>query len=373
MTEKLTIFDQTVDEWNKTRELRFAVNVFKFAPIPGNDLNFYDFRNQELNTIDFSGDVISCSSFRNTKLVYARFCETRLGGTGFEEADLTAADFSFAWCDGTGNSGGAGSPCASESTRFNSAILDRVIFHNTHLNGVDFSNASLFGTKFVTATLDNACFDNAILDRTVFNGVDLSTVRGLDSVIHNGPSYIDLETLIRSKGKLSERFLRGCGVPNQFIEYLPSLVSEGAIQYYSCFISHSSADEGFTRRLRADLRDNGVRCWYAPEDMKIGAKIRPAIDQSIRIHDKLLIVLSEHSLRSQWVEKEIETAFEKERKEGKVVLFPIRLDNAVMETDEAWAADIRRTRNIGDFSSWKDDDAYQRALKRLIESLKAAA
>jgi hypothetical protein len=38
------------------------------------------------------------------------------------------------------------------------------------------------------------------------------------------------------------------------------------------------------------------------------------------------------------------------------VLFPIRLDNGVMETDEAWAADIRRTRHIGDFSEWKNRD-----------------
>ena len=143
------------------------------------------------------------------------------------------------------------------------------------------------------------------------------------------------------------------------------------IQYYSCFISYSSTDEEFAKRLYVDLQDNGVRCWYAPEDMKIGAKIRPAIDQSIRIHDKLLIVLSENSIRSKWVEKEIETAFEKERKDDQVVLFPIRLDHTVMETNEAWAADIRRTRNIGDFSNWKDHDSYQKSLKRLLESLKA--
>jgi hypothetical protein len=53
------------------------------------------------------------------------------------------------------------------------------------------------------------------------------------------------------------------------------------------------------------------------------------------------------------------------------VLFPIRLDNAVMETDEAWAADIRRTRHIGDFSEWKNRDSYQKGFARLLRDLKA--
>jgi len=32
-----------------------------------------------------------------------------------------------------------------------------------------------------------------------------------------------------------------------------------------------------------------------------------------------------------------------------MVLLPIRIDNAVMNTMEAWESDIRRMRNIGDF------------------------
>jgi hypothetical protein len=68
--------------------------------------------------------------------------------------------------------------------------------------------------------------------------------------------------------------------------------------------------------------------------MKIGDRIRPKIDEAIRVHDKLLLTKS--SMKSAWVEKEVETAFEKER----TVLFPIRLDDAVMEAEEAWAADV---------------------------------
>jgi hypothetical protein len=44
-----------------------------------------------------------------------------------------------------------------------------------------------------------------------------------------------------------------------------------------------------------------------------------------------------------------------------------------MQTDEAWAADIRRTRHIGDFTRWKEQDAYQQAFQRLLRDLKAEA
>ena len=85
------------------------------------------------------------------------------------------------------------------------------------------------------------------------------------------------------------------------------------IEYYSCFISYSSKDEDFAKRLYADLQTEHVRCWFAPEDLKIGEKFRPRIDEAIRWYDKLLLVLSENSVNSPWVEKEVETAFEKER------------------------------------------------------------
>jgi len=112
---------------------------------------------------------------------------------------------------------------------------------------------------------------------------------------------------------------------------------------------------------------------FAPEDLEIGARIRTSIEESIRLHDKLLLVLSRHSLASQWVEQEVETALEKEREENCMVLFPIRLDKAIMDVKGTWPALIRNTRNIGDFTRWKEHDAYQKALERLLRDLKAEA
>jgi hypothetical protein len=105
--------------------------------------------------------------------------------------------------------------------------------------------------------------------------------------------------------------------------------------------------------------------------LKIGDKFRMRIDESIRIYDKLMVILSENSIRSPWVEDEVEAALEKEGKQSKLVLFPVRLDDAVMETDQAWAASLRRMRHIGDFRAWKDHDQYRKSFERLLRDLKA--
>jgi hypothetical protein len=72
------------------------------------------------------------------------------------------------------------------------------------------------------------------------------------------------------------------------------------------------------------------------------------------------------------VEIEVTTAFEEERTRKQIVLFPVRLDDAVMTPKEAWAAQLR-ARNIGDFRHWKDHDGYKKSFERVLRDLKRAA
>lgn len=107
-----------------------------------------------------------------------------------------------------------------------------------------------------------------------------------------------------------------------------------------------------------------------PHDMKTGDRIRPRIYEQIWFNDKLLLILSESSVASEWVEYEVETALARERKEKRDILFPIRLDDAVMESTTAWAAHIQDARHITDFTRWKEYDEYQKGLTRLLCDLK---
>ncbi len=140
--------------------------------------------------------------------------------------------------------------------------------------------------------------------------------------------------------------------------------------FYSCFLSYSHADGAFVEKLYDDLQAVGVDCFFAPKDMAIGARTRPALDEGIRKHDRLLLVLSESSIRSQWVQQEVETALAKERESAETVLFPVRIDDAVLEYKGDWPGLIKNTRNIGDFTRWQDPKAYRGNLERLLRDLR---
>jgi len=73
------------------------------------------------------------------------------------------------------------------------------------------------------------------------------------------------------------------------------------------------------------------------------------------------------------VESEVMAALEKEQQHNKTVLFPIKLDEAVMQTNLPWAANIRRTRHVGDFTKWKNHDNYWKAFSRLLTALQSEA
>jgi hypothetical protein len=334
--EHVEILKQGVEVWNKWREKNPNVRPdLRYIDLSLNELIDANLSNGDFFGANLYGGNFSRSDFRKATLNHVNFIRTDLTQVDFTGADLVRANCYF-------------------------ANLRRANLNSTNLGDVNLDRADLVQTNF----------SKARIRLTSFGGVNLSKSFGLDTVFHDAPSTIGIDTIILSQGNIPMPFLRGAGVPETFIEYARSLINN-PIEYYTCFISHSSSDQDFANRLHTDLQDNGVRCWFAPHDMRIGDRIRPHIDESIRLYDKLLLILSQHSVCSQWVEHEVETAIGKELESKPNVLFPIRLDNAVMESKTGWAAHIKLTRNIGDFTKWKYHNHYQKAFERLLRDLKA--
>jgi hypothetical protein len=284
-----------------------------------------------------------------------------LKGADLSNANLSRADLSNANLSGA-NLLGANLSGADLSN----ANLSRADLSNANLSGANLLGANLSGANLSGANLSGANLTGANLLETVFANVDLTSLIGLETCVHHGPSIIDHQTL-RSKS-LPLPFLRGVGLPDKFIDYLPSLLDQ-AIQHYSCFISYSAKDDDFAKRIHADLQNGGVRCWFAPHDMPIGAKTWDAIDEAIKLRDKLLLILSKNAIDSDWVEDEVQKAFAEERDRKQLILFPVRIDDAVIETSEPWARKLRDQRNIGDFRRWKDHDAYKDSFERVLRDL----
>lgn len=219
------------------------------------------------------------------------------------------------------------------------------------LRWADLSWANLGSVILRETNLVGSEFTRSQVGKTAIINCDLTRAVGLETIRHEAPTSLAIDTMYKSQGKIPEVFLRGAGVPETLVQYIPSLVGE-PWEYYSCFISYLSKDQDIADRLHADLQKNGVRCWLANEILKIGHKFRTEIDKAIKVYDKLLIILSDKSIASPWVEDEVESTIEKEgKKKGQTVLFAIKVDNSIHETDEAWANSIRRKRHIGNFTN----------------------
>src|SRR5438874_3620495 len=72
-----------------------------------------------------------------------------------------------------------------------------------------------------------------------------------------------------------------------------------------------------------------MRCWFAPESLQTGEKFKASIDNAIRRYEKFLVVLSKHALKSGWVQHELEVALQKEHHGKPSVIYPLRLDGAI--------------------------------------------
>src|ERR1035441_4726914 len=150
----------------------------------------------------------------------------------------------------------------------------------------------------------------------------------------------------------------------------PSLGGELERVFKSCFLSYSTKDAAFAERIYGDLIGNRVPCWFAPEDLDIGSPFRQSIYDAIRVSERLVLILSKDSVVSPWVETEVENAFEMERQSRKLMLFPLIIDDTAMDTDAAWAANIRQTRIMGDFRGWENEQVYSRGLTKVLRGLR---
>ena len=151
--------------------------------------------------------------------------------------------------------------------------------------GVDGWNRWRKENPDVRPDLSDANLLSADLNDTVFADVDLSELNGLETVRHNGPSSIGIDTIYKSRGQIPDIFLRGCGVPDIFIEYMRALTSK-PFEFYSCFISYAHADEAFATRLHDTLQGKGIRCWLDEEDAKLGVPVARNIEKGIQLTDK---------------------------------------------------------------------------------------
>lgn len=330
----------------------------------------------DLDDADLSGANLASANLTNSNLERSNLKGAVLNSAWLKGADLTEAVFSDSqMVDAFFHS------AIVTGAKFNNANLERASFFGSLLRFTELNNANLDYANFSYAVIQGGEYKKASLIKaefchTAWHDVDLSQLIGLEEIQHTGPSFIDINSLTRSKGDIPEAFLRGCGLSDEFISYIPSLFSGAAIDFYSCFISYSHEDKSFARRLHDALQGRGIRCWLDEHQILPGDNIYDRIDHGIRVWDKVLLCASRHSLTSGWVNDELKHAFAKEKQLFKergsevLSLIPLNLDGYLFSGWDHPNKNQVTERMAPDFTGWESDNAkFEQQLKRVVKAL----
>jgi uncharacterized protein YjbI with pentapeptide repeats len=416
-----------IAEWNTLRAAGEGIPALtgadlRGANVSGANLSEANLRGADLSWAELRGAILNEASLAEAKLTYAN-----LGGAGLSKADLVRANLREADLRGanlreaklcSANLRGANlseallveadllgadlrradlSSADLRGAKLVEAFLADAILRGANLRGVDLteailSRANLHGANLCMAALSwtyfagteiaEADFSEASCERTTLADVNLAGVNGLDSVKHGGPSTIGTDTLMRLRGTIPEKFLRGCGLPDALLSHRAILIgSKEPSSSHSCFISYTEEDQEFATALYSRMRDAGFRVWFARYDMQGGKKTQEQIDKQICDHDKLLLVLSPNSIRNDWVRYQIHQARKSEVGDRTPKLFPIRLmDDTALEPWKSFNADLAedvaevvREYHIPDFSDWENRGSFDAAFEKLVRDLKKDA
>lgn len=344
--EHLNIIRQGPNAWNAWR----SANP-KIQP----DLTGVSLSGRQLGNLRLARVDLSLSTLKKTNLRGSDFWRTDLNLADLTGANLSRSYFGHAHL---------------HTANLSDTDLSSTRFVGADLSGANLSHSKIFQSHFIDTDFHGTDFTGAWVKETAFANVDLSRAKGLESVKFIGPSSLGIDSIYRSyksRGQIPTAFLRGCGVPEEFIHAIPTL-SFGSPLGFSCFISYSAMDRVFSEKLFGDLQANGVRCWYFPDDFATGRSVWKQKDEST--YDRLLVICSKHSMRSEPVVREIERALESQQRDNNTVLFCITRDDFLAKE---WSHPQKETvvkALVSDFRHWEKTESYERALGKLLKALK---
>lgn len=123
------------------------------------------------------------------------------------------------------------------------------------------------------------------------------------------------------------------------------------------FISHSSIDKEFARELSKNLIELGHEIWLDEWKIKVGESIIEEVQKGLEDSDIMVVVLSQSSVQSSWVEREWKAKFWQEMESKKTIILPVLIEDCVIPT-------LLKDKKYADFRNSKT-----KALFDLVSSL----
>jgi hypothetical protein len=346
----------------------------------------------DLTDADLKGVDLRGMNLRRALLVGAKLARADLSGANLSEADLTRANLKAAILNKTD---------FHRANCFKAMLTEtdatEANFHRTNFSGADLSRATLTRASFLEADFSKAELSDAKILGTDFSRVrfqdthgsrltcgwtrwgncDLTQLTGLTTAVHHGPSSIGLETWLRSRGQIAAEFLRGCGLPDDFVAALQAIPCAST----TCFVRFSHEDLSFAERLAESLRAVGQVCWL--DEMPEAGRSEPPLEAQFDSQQphKVLLLASKSSLTSPWIEGEVgrlverEQQLKKETSQEVKLLLPLTLDGFLFGGDAKGKHDKAiATRVVADFNGWRRNDTkFDEVFPKVLTALGAEA
>lgn len=125
------------------------------------------------------------------------------------------------------------------------------------------------------------------------------------------------------------------------------------------FLSHNSKDKPFVRKLAKRLGQQDVSVWLDEAQINIGDSLIKKISEAISQMDYVIAVLSKNSVKSNWVQKELNLAMSKEINEDRIVVLPIVIDNCELP-------DYLKDKLYGDFTN---SEYFEESFKKILRAI----
>ena len=384
-------------EANPNQAMDLNAGYMSHVRIPMVDLRGADMRNADFMGAMIRRGNLSNSYLNDVHLYRADLREADLSRSLAPGANMRGADLRAANLSGINLDRGTLSEANLSGANLTNANLDRANLDRTNLSGADLSGASfnganlsrtnlsgatLSGADFYEAILNDAATDDAdfnecIIGYTVFQNCALGAAVGLDSIRHDAPSTIGLDTLLRSGGHLPESFFLGSGLP-LFAAGFQGTVADATVSTVEVHISCANGDVEFARQLERNLRAQGIRSWVFAEGFRGNPLVdrratsgEEEIERWVRHYDRLIVVCTAAGLDSETVRNDITAAQESGKTADRWRMFLVDADGIMAGGRNRIARLLSEEHRVFDLTGQADDSAdYRSALATLVENLR---
>ena len=119
-------------------------------------------------------------------------------------------------------------------------------------------------------------------------------------------SSIEIKDSYKLTNKLTEIFLTKNIIPHDIVNHELKETIRHTLPTKTIFISHSSIDKPFVKRLEQELsQDINLKFWIDENEILVGDDFQKSITKTLEKSDFLLLIISDNSTKSSWVNFEV--------------------------------------------------------------------